>query len=98
MTRRSVVRGRAEAEIAKAQDWYEKKQSGLGREFVAAVRATVRAVAERPESFPVDYKNARRALTRRSPCSVYFIVEPNRVVVVAVLHNRQSKDRLRGRL
>ena len=98
MTRRAVVRKRAEADITKAYAWYEKQHPGLGPEFVAEVRATVRAVAERPESFPIDYQNARRALTHRFPYKVYFVVEPARVVVVAVLHNRQSKARLRGRL
>ena len=98
MNRRALIRRRAEVEINQAVIWYEGKQIGLGREFLAEIGATVRTIAERPESFPVDYKYARRALARRFPYKVYFVVEPDRIEVIAVLHSSQSRSRLRGRL
>lgn len=93
MKRKLLVRRRAELEVNKAVIWLEEQRPGLGREFLSEVRATLREMEDRPLSFPLDYKKARRALTD------FFIVEDKWISIVAVLHTSQDKRRhLRGRL
>ena len=98
MKLRVAVRRIAQLEIHDATIWYERQRAGLGREFLAELRSTFERITERPTSFPIEFKGARRALTDRFRHAVYFIVETDRVRVVAVLHTSQSKRRLRGRV
>lgn len=99
MTRRFFVRAAAEADITEAVDWYENQQSGLGHELLDKVRETIAAIRTRPESFPIDYRDARRALVHRFPYAIHFVVRPNLVAAIAVLHTRQDKtQRLKNRL
>ena len=100
MSRQKVsVRRSAELDINRAVIWYEEQRVGLGREFLAELKVSLRKIAERPNSFPVDYRHARRALLDRFPYKVYFVVpdDDRPVVVIAVLHGAQSPSRLRGR-
>jgi toxin ParE1/3/4 len=90
---------KAEREIAAAALWYEDRRVGLGAEFIAELRRTLTEISERPLSFPIDYRSARRALLGRFPYKIYFVLlAADDIVVIAVLHAKQRKDRLRGRL
>ncbi len=53
------------------------------------LREKLEALRSFPESFPVIYKNVRRAVVSRFPYAVFYVAEPA-VVVLAVLHT--SRD------
>lgn len=73
----------AAKDLEEAAEWYETQQSGLGGEFLDAVRATLNAILENPKQFPMLYRDTRRALIRRFPYGIYFRVMLNRALVVA---------------
>ncbi|MCC6536841.1 MAG: type II toxin-antitoxin system RelE/ParE family toxin [Bryobacterales bacterium] len=81
--------------IAGAQDWYESDASGgAGRRFRLAVDALVDRISHSPRQFPVVYKSVRRALVRRFPYALFFLVEENgAILVIACFHC--SRDPLR---
>jgi plasmid stabilization system protein ParE len=82
---------RARAELIDAQDWYENESPGLGRRFCAAVDATVQRISASPRQFPVIYKNVRRALLRRFPFALMFVIEADEsLTVIACFHG--SRD------
>ena len=85
-----LVRPEARADIAGSQKWYEERASGLGDEFVEAVDEILASVTKHPLAFPVVRNVVRRALTRRFPYGVFFLLAEETVVVLAVLH--QSRD------
>jgi plasmid stabilization system protein ParE len=66
---------RARAELIDAQDWYENEVPGLGQRFRMAVDAVVQRMGATPQQFPVIYKNVRRALLRRFPYALMFVIE-----------------------
>lgn len=76
----------ARAELIEAQDWYEAEASGLGPRFRAAVAAIVERMSQNPKQFPVVYKNVRRALVRKFPYSLLFLIEEDSLLVVACFH------------
>lgn len=76
--RRLVVQPRAEIESTKAALWYKAQRPGLGGEFLDAVREALATIRERPNSFPLQYKETRRAGLRRFPYSVFFVVDDDR--------------------
>lgn len=85
-TYRLVAEPRADLDIAAAFEWYEREQAGLGQEFLTELRATYDRVADAPLQYQHLRSGIRRALLRRFPYAVYFAVEGDVVVVLAVLH------------
>jgi len=86
MSYRLVLRPEAESDLAEAFEWYEQRRPGLGESLLLSVEATHVAIQETPFLFPVVHRNIRRALTRRFPFGVFYVLEGEAVVVVAVFH------------
>jgi toxin ParE1/3/4 len=87
---RLVVREAAEADIAEAARWYERRSPGLGGEFLRAVDVTLAEVTRMPERYPLVRGRSRRALLRRFPYAVFFVATPDLVSVIACLHARRD--------
>jgi len=43
-------------------------------------------MSSNPRQFPVVYKNVRRALLRRFPYSLFFVLEDDALFVIAIFH------------
>lgn len=67
-----IIRPEAEAELAEAFDWYERRVPGLGVDLLAAIDAAVNSILSNPFQHPAVYGNVRRALTRRFPIKCSF--------------------------
>lgn len=67
MSRRLLIRPEAEAEMAAAFDWYEKRVAGLGAKFLLCVDDAFHSISRNPLQFPRVHRTARRAITRRFP-------------------------------
>jgi plasmid stabilization system protein ParE len=74
----------ARGELIEAQGWYEGEATGLGRRFRQAVEALVERMSDNPRQFPTVFKNVRRALLRRFPYSLFFVVEDDALIVDCV--------------
>jgi plasmid stabilization system protein ParE len=86
-----IFSSRARAELIDAQDWYENEAPGLGRRFRAAVDAVIERMSANPRQFPVVHKSIRRALIRRFPYALMFVIEPDETLtVIACFHG--SRD------
>jgi plasmid stabilization system protein ParE len=94
-----VVRLRAEAEddIYEAAAWYESQRLRLGHDFLDAIEASFARISENPLQFPVLYRGTRRALLPRFPFGVFFRIERESVVVLAVMHASRNPVRWRER-
>jgi toxin ParE1/3/4 len=81
----------ARSELREAAHWYEVRGDGLGAEFVSAVGACLARVAEKPAAFPEVRRAAgvHRALLRRFPYAVVFLLHGNIITVLAVAHGRR---------
>ena len=93
-----IVRPEAERDLAEAHDWYESKVTALGSEFLLAIDAALSSIQRTPELYQVVYKNLRRALIRRFPYGIFYLVEETRIVVIAVMHARRDPGTWRSRL
>ena len=80
----------ARLEFDDAFDWYESKQAGLGVEFAAAVQDVFDRISQLPFLHSVVKEDVRRAVVRRFPYSVFYRPEDDRIVVVAVFHDRRD--------
>ena len=85
-----LVRPEAQADLAETQKWYEERAASLGRQFVEAVDDALASIIRNPLAFAVVRNVVRRALTKRFPYGILYLVETDTVVVLAILH--QARD------
>ena len=85
MSRPLLVRPEAENDLHAAFIWYEAKRNGLGDDSCCAQTWSWSGCSALPSS-TVPSIVVRRALLRRFPFAVYYLVEAERIVVLAVLH------------
>jgi plasmid stabilization system protein ParE len=88
----------ARAELIDAQDWYENEAPGLGRRFRAAVDAVIQRMSANPRQFPVVYKSIRRALLRRFPYALMFVIDDATLTVIACFHGSRDPVRWQERM
>jgi plasmid stabilization system protein ParE len=93
-----IVRKAAEADLKEARDWYDTQQAGPGDAFVTEAGRAFSRMIEGPERFPLQVKSLRRCQMRRFPYSIYFIERGDKLVVLAVLHQRRDPKVCKGRL
>jgi plasmid stabilization system protein ParE len=87
---RLISEPRVDLDVEAAFAWYENERPGLGLEFLDELRATYNRIADGPLKYQDLRSGIRRALLKRFPYAVYFAVEGDVVVVIAVL--RASRD------
>lgn len=90
MTLEVRLRPEAERDLVEAASWYEEQQSGLGHRFLDEVLKAFSAIGERPSLYPIVHRDTRRSLIHRFPFGVYYRVEHEVVVVIAIIHG--SRD------
>ncbi len=97
MTRTIRIDLLAEHDIMQAYAWYEAQRAGLGDELLTAFDDCFQSVARNPEAFPMIHRSARRALVRRFPFCVYFVMSADEIIVLAVLQGRRNPQVWRQR-
>lgn len=75
-----------EFDVESAFQWYETEEPGLGFEFLKQLRSCYERLLRAPFGYQELRSGIRRALTKRFPYAVYFSIEDEFVVVLAVLH------------
>ena len=83
---RLVSEPSVDLDVEAACEWYENERAGLGIEFLDELRATYNRIADGPLKYQELRGGIHRALLRRFPYAVYFAIDGDIVVVVAVLH------------
>ena len=96
--RKLVTRPQAQFDVEEAGIWYETRQPGLGLRFLDELDSVMRRIAATPFQFPRIHPSVRRALLKRFPYSVYFLLGDEQVEVIAVLHQHRHPDTWRKRL
>lgn len=88
-------------DVQTAYDYFAERSAGAGEKFLDHYFGIADRIALNPESFPLKFDDYRRALVPKSSLAVYYFVEPERSVVVAVIdarrHPRLIRSLVRGR-
>jgi len=79
-------RPEAESDIEGAAVWYEKQREGLGTHFLDEVLGTCETISENPNLCPVVHRHTQRAIMHRFPFGIYYRIEDELIVVIAVMH------------
>jgi plasmid stabilization system protein ParE len=74
-----------DADIEAASEWYEGEEPGLGLEFLEELRSVYQGILDGPFKYQGLRSGIRRALTKRFPYAIYYSIEGEVIVIVAVL-------------
>lgn len=91
-------RPEADDEFHDACEWYESRDTGLGRRFSQVVEDKLRSIADSPELYPEMHRDIREANLGRFPYTIYFRVGENGVRVLSVFHNSRNPEVWQSRL
>ena len=90
MTREVVLRPEAGDDIREGRRWYESQSAGLGAEYLRSVERCVARIERSPDLYPIVDEATRRARLRRFPFAIYYEVEDEQIVILAVWHYRRD--------
>jgi len=91
------LRPEAEMDAEEAARWYEQQCAGLGDDFLNEISRILGVISDNPGMYPVVHGDTRRALIRRFPFGIYYQVEEEAIVVVAVMHGSRHPKRWQRR-
>jgi plasmid stabilization system protein ParE len=97
MPPRLLIEPEAQAGLAESFVWYEDQRSGLGSEFFAEVARVLAVIERTPQLFPILRGQTRRALVRRFPFAIFYVLDPDVIAVTAVMHGRRDPRRWQER-
>jgi plasmid stabilization system protein ParE len=89
---RLVSTPEADSEVETAFDWYERELAGLGLEFLDELRRAYDQIVAGPFKYPKLRSNTRRTLLKRFPYAVYFAVDNEIIIVLAVFHTSRDPE------
>lgn len=89
MSYRVILSPDAKADFRAAIRWYFHIQLELSYRFRAEGENVLRRVRENPYQFPRSHKSTRKALLKRFPYAIYFSLNAERVLILAILHQRR---------
>ncbi len=81
-----VYRPAAEAEIDDAFATYEEQRTGLGIEFLDELARIEGHLRANPALYQRVYGDLRRAVMRRFPYGVFYVIDKAQVSILACLH------------
>ena len=88
------VEGDLRAAIAHYSSWRSDGAAHVGQKY----DETIGWIGWNPESFPKKHGPVRRAILKQSYYIVYFLIEIDRIVVLAVLDGRRDPREIRSML
>lgn len=86
MNNRLIIRKCAEIQIEETYNWYENTQANLGNDFLHSIEDALLKIENTPEAFQLKYKNIRAIYTKHFPYGVFYFVNKNNIIVIAVFH------------
>lgn len=85
-------------EYREATLYYAERDPALATRFIEAVEDAIRRILESPERWRVLDEDVRRCLTHVFPYGILYIIEPESILVVAVMHCSRKPNYWKGRV
>lgn len=81
-------------DIKEANDFYNSRLKGLGKEFVTILKLEFKIIQKNPLLFEIKYNKTRIAFIDRFPFGIHFEIHENTncIVVKGVYHTSRNTD------
>ena len=97
MSQTVYLRPEAEEDLEDAATWYESQREGLGQDFLDEALSAFDTISEHPHMYPIVHSCTHRAVIHRFPFGIFYRVEKDLLVVVAVMHGSRHPRRWKQR-
>jgi len=95
---RAYLARAAEEEFVASRARYTREAREIARSFEAEVRRAVAFIERFPEASPIAEGTVRRKILRKPfEYSLFYVIEPDRIRIVAVAHHRRDPGYWTGR-
>ncbi len=82
----------AREDLRAAVAYYNQQQVGLGRSFLAEVRAAIERIRSFPHAWHPLTDDIRRCRTNRFPYGLIYHVRQDEILIIAVAHLHREPD------
>ena len=89
---RVAILSAASADLRRGVKFYSRERSGLGAEFLREFELFTDLLAENPEIGTPIGGGIRKLVLKRFPYLIIYRVESERVLILAVAHERRHPD------
>jgi len=93
-----IIRPEAKSDMLDIFRWYQEQREGLGYDFKLCVDEVLSKVQRHPLNRKKIYRDIRRVVTKRFPFGIFYVVENNKIIVLAVLHARRDPSKWKRRI
>ncbi|MEM7152687.1 MAG: type II toxin-antitoxin system RelE/ParE family toxin [Myxococcota bacterium] len=87
----------ARDELRRATSWYAERSPTAAALFVEAYKLARSRISELPTAWPELEPGIRRVSFRRFPYGLLYTIEPDHILVLAVMHQKRQPGYWRGR-
>jgi len=92
-----LVRPEARTDLLDAFHWYQEQQVGLGHDFKLCVNDALSKLEKHPSFYKKVHNDIRRVIIKKFPFGIFYIVNDNKVIILAVLHARRDPLKWKSR-
>ena len=76
----------AEQDISEVAVWYDHQRKGLGADFLLSVEAELSSILRNPFHYSEQRLGFRRGILKRFPYAIFYRMEKQQIIAVAVFH------------
>jgi toxin ParE2 len=95
---KAIFHPEAHEEMIESARFYERKAEGLGLDFLATVEETTHRIEQFPKAGATDKANIRKRLVLGFPFTILYEIQPDRILIAAVMHQHRRPAYWRARL
>ena len=88
----------AEEELTEAVNYYNRQSEGLGFDFAAEVKRTLKRIIQYPEAWTPLSKRTRHCRTNRFPYSVIYQIRSDKILIAAIMHLHREPQTWKSRM
>lgn len=98
MDYKTLIRPEERADLLDAFHWYQSQRPGLGLDFKLCIDEVLSTLQRIPLIYKTVLHEVRRAVIKKFPFGVFYLVKDNIVIVLAVVHARRDPAEWKGRI
>ena len=73
-------------EYAEAVQYYVEQRAEVAQAFIDAIEDAIYRIRESPTRYIVIDEDVRRCMTRRFPYGILYTIDPDYILILAVMH------------
>ncbi len=95
---RYIFHPEALQEYGDAATYYDKISPELGNAFIESVENGINRIISRPEAWQIEEEDVRRHLIKRFPFGIFYTIERDHILIIAVMHMSRRPGYWKNRL